>query len=110
MAKDFYPTEDRLLIKKDKFVAKESKTKLHLSDEVKKELLKDEKGLRTETGIVIAAGKGRYTNDGSFIPLDIKRDERVVFDSRAGIRVTGAPEDVYIMRSSEILAVIRDKE
>lgn len=108
MALSIYPREDRILVKKDKF-AEDKSSKIHLSEKARKELKKDEKGLRTETGIVVAVGEGRYANDGNLIPMDIKKHERVVFDSRAGIKITDIPDDVYIMRSSEILAVLRDK-
>jgi chaperonin GroES len=61
---------------------------------------------KPQEGEVIAAGLGKYKEDGTRQALDVKAGDRVLFGkySSSEIRVNG--EEFLIMREDEILGVI----
>jgi chaperonin GroES len=61
---------------------------------------------KPQEGEVIAAGLGKYKEDGSRQALDVKTGDRILFGKYGGseIKVDGA--ELLIMREDEILGVI----
>ncbi|HEX3086755.1 MAG TPA: co-chaperone GroES [Pyrinomonadaceae bacterium] len=61
---------------------------------------------KPQEGEVIAAGLGKYKEDGSRQALDVKKGDRILFGKYGGsdINVDGA--ELLIMREDEILGVI----
>lgn len=61
---------------------------------------------KPQEGEVIAAGLGKYKEDGSRQALDVKAGDRVLFGkySSSDIKVNG--EELLIMREDEILGII----
>ena len=61
---------------------------------------------KPQEGEVIAAGAGKYKEDGSRQALDVKAGDRVLFGkySSSEIKING--EELLIMREDEILGVI----
>lgn len=61
---------------------------------------------KPQEGEVIAAGLGKYKEDGTRQALDVKAGDRVLFGkySSSEIKVNG--EELLIMREDEILGVI----
>jgi len=61
---------------------------------------------KPQEGEVIAAGLGKYKDDGTRQPLDVKKGDRVLFGkySNSEIKIDG--EELLIMREDEILGVI----
>jgi chaperonin GroES len=59
-------------------------------------------------GKVIAAGNGKYREDGARVPLDVKAGDRILFGKYSGQEIKVEGEDVLIMREDEVLAVIDD--
>jgi chaperonin GroES len=61
---------------------------------------------KPQEGEVIAAGLGKYKEDGTRQALDVKTGDRVLFGkySSSEIKVNG--EELLIMREDEILGVI----
>ena len=55
---------------------------------------------------VIAAGKGRVSEDGKVIPLDVKKGDRVLIGKFSGTEVTLEDVEHVIVREEEILAKI----
>ena len=62
---------------------------------------------KPQEGEVIAAGLGKYKEDGTRQALDVKAGDRVLFGkySSSEIKVNG--EELLIMREDEILGVIK---
>ena len=62
---------------------------------------------KPQEGEVIAAGLGKYKEDGSRQALDVKAGDRVLFGkySSSEIKVNG--EELLIMREDEILGIIK---
>jgi chaperonin GroES len=55
---------------------------------------------------VIAVGKGRVTEDGKVIPLDVKTGDRVLIGKYSGTEVTIDGVEHVILREEEILAKV----
>ncbi len=55
---------------------------------------------------VIAVGKGRVTEDGKVIPLDVKKGDKVLIGKFSGTEVTLEDVEHIIVREEEILAKI----
>lgn len=55
---------------------------------------------------VIAVGKGRVTEDGKVIPLDVKKGDKVLIGKFSGTEVNIADVEHLIVREEEILAKI----
>jgi len=55
---------------------------------------------------VIAVGKGRVTEDGKVIPLELKKGDKVLIGKFSGTEVTIDDVEHIIVREEEILAKI----
>ena len=57
-------------------------------------------------GKILAVGTGKVMEDGSKLPLDVKKGDTVLFSRYAGSEVKIEGEDLLIMREDDVLAVI----
>jgi chaperonin GroES len=57
-------------------------------------------------GEVIAAGEGKYKDDGTRQALDVKVGDRVLFGKYSGSEIKLDGEEFLIMREDEILGII----
>ena len=57
-------------------------------------------------GEVVAAGKGKSTEGGEVIPMDVKTGDKVLFGKYSGTEVKVEGEDLLVMREEDIMAVI----
>lgn len=60
---------------------------------------------KPQQGEVIAAGEGKFREDGARQPLDVKAGDRVLFGKYSGSEVKIDDEEYLIMREDEILGV-----
>ena len=61
---------------------------------------------KPQEGEVIAAGLGKYKEDGTRQGLDVKAGDRVLFGKYSSSEITVNGEELLIMREEEILGVI----
>jgi chaperonin GroES len=61
---------------------------------------------KPQEGKVIEAGPGR-TEDGKLIPMEVKKNDRILYGKYSGTEVTIDGEELLIMRESDILATIK---
>ena|SRR5881394_3383404 len=61
---------------------------------------------KPQEGEVIAAGLGKYKEDGSRQALDVKTGDRILFGKYGGSEIKVDGKDLLIMREDEILGVI----
>lgn len=61
---------------------------------------------KPQEGEVIAAGLGRYREDGSRQALDVRAGDRVLFGKYGGSEIKLNGEELLIMREDEILGII----
>ena len=60
---------------------------------------------KPQQGEVIAAGEGKFRDDGTRQPLDVKAGDRVLFGKYSGSEVKIDDQEYLIMREDEILGV-----
>ena len=61
---------------------------------------------KPQEGEVIAAGDGKYKEDGTRQSLDVKKGDRVLFGKYSGSEIKLDGEEYLIMREDEILGII----
>ena len=61
---------------------------------------------KPQEGEVIAAGDGKYKEDGTRQALDVKTGDRVLFGKYSGSEIKIDGEELLIMREDEILGII----
>ena len=61
---------------------------------------------KPQQGKVLAAGKGRFDEDGERIPMDVEVGNTVLFAKYAGTEIKLGGKKVLIMKESDILAII----
>ena len=90
------PLQDRIIVKR---LEEETKTKggIIIPDSAKEKPIE---------GKIIAVGKGKVTEDGKVLPLDVKVGDKVLFSKYGGTEVKIDGEEYLIMREDDILGVI----
>jgi len=61
---------------------------------------------KPQEGEVVAAGLGKYKEDGTRQALDVKTGDRVLFGKYSGSEIKLDGEELLIMREDEILGII----
>jgi chaperonin GroES len=61
---------------------------------------------KPQEGEVIAAGSGKYKEDGTRQPLDVKAGDRILFGKYTSSEIKIDGEELLIMREDEILGII----
>ena len=61
---------------------------------------------KPQEGEVVAAGAGKYKEDGTRQPLDVKAGDRVLFGKYSGSEIKIDGEELLIMREDELLGLI----
>lgn len=89
------PLHDRVLVKR---IEEEKKTKGGI-------IIPDSATEKPTKGKVIAVGKGSRNEAGQVVPLDVKKDDVVLFAKWGGTEVKVDGEDYVIMKESDIIAV-----
>jgi chaperonin GroES len=93
------PLYDRLIVRR---VAEEEKTKGGI-------IIPDTAKDKPTEGEVVAAGKGRLTEDGKVIPMDVKKGDRILFSKYGGNEVKIDGVEYLIMREEDVLGIIEKK-
>ncbi len=57
-------------------------------------------------GVVIAVGKGKVTDDGKTLPLDVKKKDRILFGKYSGSDISIDGEEYLVMREDDVLGII----
>ena len=89
------PLHDRILVRR---MAEEEKTAggLFIPDTAKE---------KPQKGEIVAAGKGRITEDGKTLPLEVKIGDKVLFSKYAGTELKLNGEEFLMMREEDILGI-----
>lgn len=90
------PLHDRLIVKR---LEEEEKTKGGI-------IIPDTAKEKPVEGKVIAAGEGKIGEDGTKIPMEVKKGDRVLFSKYGGTEVRINGEEHLIMKEDDILAII----
>lgn len=61
---------------------------------------------KPQQGTVIAVGKGKVTEDGKVLPLDVKKGDKVLFGKYAGTDIKLEGKEYLMMREDDVLGVV----
>jgi len=59
-------------------------------------------------GEIIAAGKGRTTDDGKLVKMEVKAGDKILYGKYSGTEIKINDEEYLIMREEDILGIITD--
>ncbi len=57
-------------------------------------------------GQVVAAGPGKWSDEGKLRPLDVKAGDKVLFGKYSGTEVKVDGQDLVVMREDDIMGII----
>ncbi len=90
------PLHDRLLVKR---VEEEETVRGGI-------IIPDSAKEKPQEGKVIAVGKGKVTEDGKVLPMDVKEGDRILFGKYSGSEIKLEGDDLLILREEEVLGVL----
>jgi chaperonin GroES len=90
------PLHDRIIVKR---LEEERKTASGI-------VIPDTAAEKPDQGEVKAVGKGKKTDDGKIVPLDVKVGDRVLFGKYSGQTVKVEGDELLVMREEDIMGVI----
>jgi chaperonin GroES len=97
MATTIKPLHDRVILRRIEDTNNQTAGGLFIPDSAKE---------KPQEGEVIAAGDGKYKEDGTRQSLDVKTGDRVLFGKYSGSEIKIDGEELLIMREDEILGII----
>ena len=100
MATNIKPLHDRVIIRRIEDNVNQTAGGLFIPDTAKE---------KPQEGEVIAAGEGKYKEDGTRQTLDVKAGDRVLFGKYSGSEIKLDGEEFIIMREDEILGIIEPR-
>ncbi|MBK9322117.1 MAG: co-chaperone GroES [Bdellovibrionaceae bacterium] len=89
------PLHDRILVRR---MAEEEKTAggLFIPDTAKE---------KPQKGEIVATGKGRVTEEGKILPLEVKAGDKVLFSKYAGTELKLEGQEYLMMKEDDILGI-----
>ncbi|MGH9395216.1 MAG: co-chaperone GroES [Terriglobales bacterium] len=90
------PLHDRLLVKR---IDEQETVKGGI-------IIPDSAKEKPQEGKVIAVGKGKTTEEGKLLPLDVKEGDHILFGKYSGSEIKLDGEDLLILREEEVLGVL----
>lgn len=90
------PLHDRIIVER---VEEETKTAGGL-------IIPDTAKEKPQQGKVIAVGKGKTTEDGKLLGMDVKVGDRILFGKYAGTEIKIEGKEYLMMREDDVLGVI----
>ena len=93
---NFVPLGERVVVKPTEQEA-QTKGGIFLPDTAKE---------KPQEGEVVAVGPGRMSDEGSRIPMELNKGDRVIYSKFAGTEYKEGDDEYLILRESDILAKI----
>ena len=90
------PLGDRILVLR---LAEEEKTAggLYIPDNAKE---------KPQQATVVATGKGRTTEDGKLVPLEVKKGDKVLFSKYSGAELKIEGKEYLMIREEDVLGIL----
>ena len=63
---------------------------------------------KPQEGKVIAAGKGKVTEEGKVLPMELKSGDRVLYGKYSGTEIKIDDEDFTIMHQDDVMGILKD--
>ena len=93
------PLHDRVIVKR---LDEEKKTASGI-------VIPDTAAEKPDQGEVMSVGKGKRTDEGELVPLDVKVGDRVLFGKYSGQTVRVKGDELLVMREDDIMGVVEGK-
>ena len=90
------PLHDRVIVKR---LDEEKKTASGI-------VIPDTAAEKPDQGEVMAVGKGKRSDEGKFLPVDVKVGDRVLFGKYSGQTVRVKGDELLVMREEDIMGVV----
>ena len=90
------PLHDRVIVKR---IDEERKTASGI-------VIPDTAAEKPDQGEVLAVGKGKKTDEGKLIALDVKVGDKILFGKYSGQTVKVKGDELLVMREEDIMAVV----
>ena len=90
------PLSDRVVVKPQE-VEEKTASGIILPDTAKE---------KPQLGQVVAVGKGKISDAGNLIKMDVKVNDKVLYGKYSGTEITFKGDELLIMRESDILAIL----
>jgi chaperonin GroES len=95
---DIRPLHDRVVVKRIE-ETENMRNGLYIPDSAKE---------KPQEGEVVAVGKGKRSDDGKLIALDVQVGDRILFGKYSGSDIKIDGNEFLIMREDEILGVLQN--
>ena len=92
----FKPLHDRVLVRR---VGEEEKTAGGI-------IIPDTAQEKPSEGKVVAVGPGAREKDGSYVPMEVKVGDRILFGKWSGTEATIDGQELLIMQESDVMGII----
>ena len=90
------PLGDRVLVKP-----------IEKKDEIRSGLIiPDTAKEKPQEGEIIAAGKGKVSEDGKLIPMDVKAGDKILYGKYSGTEIKVEGQEYLIMHQEDILGLL----
>ncbi len=95
------PLHDRIVVKRLDDQAEQVLNGIIIPDSAKE---------KPQEAEVVAVGKGKRSDDGKLMPLDVVVGDKILFGKYSGSDIKVDGQEYLIMREDEVLAVIEPKK
>jgi chaperonin GroES len=101
MSERLTPLRDRIIVKREP-EQEQTAGGIYIPDSARE---------KSTVGTVVAVGKGKLTEEGKIIPLDVKVGDRILFGKYAGSEAKryhfeSEGEELIVMKEDEVLGVL----
>ena len=91
------PLGDRVLVKPQE--SKETKRGGIIIPDTAKE--------KPQEGTIVATGKGKTTEDGKVLPMDVKPGDKILYGKYSGSEIKIDDQDYLIMHQEDVLGILK---
>jgi chaperonin GroES len=89
------PLGDRVIVKQDE-VEETTASGLYIASGAKE---------KPTSGVVVAVGAGKLTEEGKHLPMPVKEGDRVIYGKFGGTEIEVEGEKVIILRADDLYAI-----
>lgn len=62
---------------------------------------------KPQEGLVVAVGKGKTTDEGKLIPMEVKTGDTVLYGKYSGTEIKINDEEYLIMNEADVLGIVK---
>jgi chaperonin GroES len=62
---------------------------------------------KPQEGLVVACGKGKTTEDGKVLPMDVKAGDKILYGKYSGSELKLEDQEFLIMHQDDILGILK---